>query len=576
MRKILLGNEAFARGAYEAGVNVVSSYPGTPSTEITENMAKFDEVYVEWAPNEKVAMEVAFGASVGGGRSLCCMKHVGLNVAADPLFTAAYTGVNGGFVIVVADDPGMHSSQNEQDSRFYARSSHVPMLEPSDSAEAKDFMIKAFELSEKFDTPVIVRSNTRISHSRGIVEIGERNEVPVKEYKKDPAKYVMMPAMARGRHVVVEKRMNDLKEFAETFEINKAEFLSDEIGIITSGTCYNYVKEACPEASVLKLGMVYPLPMQLIADFASKVKTLYVVEELEPFFENQIKAKGIKVIGKELFTLQGEYSVNMIKERIAGEKVSHCEPFDVPGRPPVLCPGCPHRAVFYTINNLKLTAFGDIGCYTLGTLQPLNAMDTVICMGASISMTHGAQKARGSEFAKKSVAVIGDSTFFHSGITGLVDMVYNGAYSTVIIVDNSTTGMTGHQNHPATGKDAKGNTAPAVNIEQLIKSIGVKNVRTVDPFKLDELKKIIKEETEKEEVSVILTKRPCILLSSEYIKPALEIKDCKNCGKCMKLGCPALIKTDKGVVIDETLCTGCGLCKDICAFGAISKKAGDK
>ncbi len=574
MKKIMLGNEAYAQGAYEGGVNVVSSYPGTPSTEVTENIVRYDEVYAEWAPNEKVALEVAAGACYGGARALCCMKHVGLNVAADPLFTASYTGVNGGLVILVADDPGMHSSQNEQDSRFYARSSHVPMLEPADSMEAKEFMKYAFSLSEQFDTPVLLRSNTRISHSRGIVETGERVQAPLKEYQKDIKKYVMMPGMAKARHIVVEQRMKDMEVFAETCELNRTEYLSDEIGVITSGTCYNYVKEALPNASVLKLGMVYPLPQKRISEFASKVKTLYVIEELEPFFENQIRVMGIPVRGKELFTVQGEYSVNMIKEKICGETCVPIKTEALPMRPPVLCPGCPHRAVYYMFNKLKLTAMGDIGCYTLGAGAPLNAIDTTLCMGASIGMAHGIEKARGEKFARKLVSVIGDSTFMHSGITGLINMLYNGATSTVMILDNSTTGMTGHQDHPATGKNAKGDPAPMVNIEKLVETIGVKNVRVLDPFDLPELEKALKEETQREELSVIITRRPCVLIDKASIKDSLCVSDtCKNCGVCMKLGCPAIVKGENKVHIDASLCIGCGLCADVCPFHAIGGAA---
>lgn len=570
MKKLMLGNEAFARGAYEAGVTVAAAYPGTPSTEITENVAKYDEIYAEWSPNEKVALEVAIGASIGGARALCCMKHVGVNVAADPLFTVAYTGVNGGLVIVVADDPGMHSSQNEQDSRFYARSAHVPMLEPSDSMEAKEFVKIAFELSEKFDAPVFVRSNTRLSHSQGIVDLFDREDVELQPYVKDISKYVMMPGMARKRHVVVEQRMNDLKAYADTMDINRVEINDTKIGVITSGVTYNHVKEALPEASVLKLGMVYPMPNEMIKDFASKVDKLYVVEELEPFFENQIKVMGIEVIGKELFTVQGEYSVNLIAERIAGKKMDIVNPGELPMRPPVMCPGCPHRAVYYTLNKLKIMATGDIGCYTLGALPPLQGIDTTVCMGASIGNAMGMEKARGKEFARKLVAVIGDSTFFHSGITGLVDMVYNGATSTVMILDNSTTGMTGHQEHPSTGKNIKGEIAHAIDIPTLVKSIGVKHVRVVDPFDLKELEQVLKEETAREEVSVIITKRPCALLDKKTVFPPYTITDkCKMCGMCMKLGCPAIEKVDGKIRINETLCTGCGLCKNVCAFGAI-------
>lgn len=574
MKKIMLGNEAYAQGAYEGGVNVVSSYPGTPSTEVTENIVKYDEVYAEWAPNEKVALEVAAGACYGGARALCCMKHVGLNVAADPLFTASYTGVNGGLVILVADDPGMHSSQNEQDSRFYARSSHVPMLEPADSMEAKEFMKYAFTLSEKFDTPVLLRSNTRISHSRGIVETGEREQAPLKDYQKDIKKYVMMPGMAKARHIVVEQRTKDLEAFAEECELNRAEYLGGEIGVITSGTCYNYVKEALPNASVLKLGMVYPLPKKMISEFASKVKTLYVIEELEPFFENQVRVLGIPVSGKELFTVQGEYSVNMIKEKICGETCTPVKTEALPMRPPVLCPGCPHRAVYYMFNKLKLTAMGDIGCYTLGAGAPLSAIDTTLCMGASIGMAHGMEKARGEDFARKLVSVIGDSTFMHSGITGLVNMLYNGATSTVMILDNSTTGMTGHQDHATTGKNAKGEPAPSVNIEKLVETIGVKHVRVLDPFDLPELEKALREETQREELSVIITRRPCVLIDRASIKEALCVSDeCRNCGVCMKLGCPAIVKGENKVDIDASLCIGCGLCADVCPFHAIGGAA---
>lgn len=570
MKKIMLGNEAYAQGAYEAGVNVVSSYPGTPSTEVTENIVRHDEVYAEWAPNEKVALEVAAGASYGGARALCCMKHVGLNVAADPLFTTSYTGVNGGLVILVADDPGMHSSQNEQDSRFYARSAHVPMLEPADSGEAKEYMKAAFELSEKFDTPVLVRSNTRISHSRGVVETAQRVEVPVKNYEKNIQKYVMMPGMAKKRHIVVEQRMKDIAEYAETTGLNRVEMNNAGIGVITSGTCYNYVKEALPDASILKLGLVYPLPRKKIEEFASKVKTLYVIEELEPFFENQVKVMGIDVKGKELFTVQGEYSTRMIRERICGEVCSPVETGALPMRPPVLCPGCPHRAVYYMFNKLKLTAMGDIGCYTLGAGAPLSAIDTTLCMGASIGMAHGMEKARGGEFARRLVSVIGDSTFMHSGITGLVNMIYNGATSTVLILDNSTTGMTGHQDHPATGKNAQGEPAPAVDIPKLVETLGVKHVSVIDPFDLPALEKTLREETEREELSVIITKRPCVLIDSSAVKEAFTVSgECRNCGACMKLGCPAIVKGENAVRIDTSLCIGCGLCADICPFHAI-------
>ncbi len=569
MKKLMLGNEAFARGAYEAGVTVATAYPGTPSTEITENIAKYEEIYSEWSPNEKVALEVAIGAAIAGARSICCMKHVGLNVAADPLFTASYTGINGGLVVIVADDPGMHSSQNEQDSRYYARSAHVPMLEPADSMEAKEFVKLAFELSEKFDTPVFVRSNTRLSHSQGIVEISDRQDIPLKPYIKDAGKYVMMPGMAKKRHVIVEKRMNDIKMYSDTMDINHAEYNDIDIGVITSGVTYQYVKEALPKASVLKLGMVYPLPEKFIKEFASKVKRLYVAEELEPFLEEQIKAMGIGVIGKDVFTVQGEYGVNLIAERLGGAKKKPVEQGELPQRPPVMCPGCPHRGVYYVLKKLKITATGDIGCYTLGALPPLQGIDTCICMGASIGAAMGMEKARGKDFARKLVAVIGDSTFIHSGITGLIDMVYNGATSTVLILDNSTTGMTGHQDHPATGKNINGDPAYAIDIPALVKSVGVDHVRTVDPYDLKALEAVIKEETEREELSVVIVKRPCVMLDRKH-PLAYSISDkCKTCGACLKLGCPAIEKAADGMRIDDTICTACGLCVNVCAFGAI-------
>ncbi len=576
MKKLMSGNEAFAQGAYEAGVTVATAYPGTPSTEITENIAEYEGVYAEWSPNEKVALEVALGASIGGARAMCCMKHVGLNVAADPLFTASYTGINGGLVLIVADDPGMHSSQNEQDSRFYARSAHVPMLEPSDSAEAREFAVLAFGLSEKFDTPVLVRTTTRLSHSQGYAETGERNEVPLKAYEKNIGKYVMMPGMAKKRHLAVEQRMKDIKEYADTLNVNRIEYRDQKIGVITSGIAYQYVRDALPEASTLKLGMVYPLPEKRIREFAAGVNKLYVIEELEPFLENQIRAMGIAVIGKDIFTVQGEYSVNLIRERIGGEKTKTIDTGAMPQRPPVMCPGCPHRAVFYTIKKLGLTATGDIGCYTLGALPPLSGIDTCVCMGASIGVAMGLEKARGKAFARKLVSVIGDSTFFHSGITGIVDMVYNGATSTVIILDNSTTGMTGHQEHPGTGKNIKGDIACAVDIPALLASIGIKNIRIVDPFDGKAIEQALKEETAREELSVIIARRPCALLNKKAAESVCVITDkCRRCGVCLKLGCPAIIKAENGMRIDASLCTACGLCEKICAFGAITQQAGN-
>lgn len=574
MKELMLGNEAVARGAYEAGVRVAVAYPGTPSTEITENMAKYskDEVYCEWAPNEKVALEVAIGASMGGARAICCMKHVGVNVAADPLFTAAYTGVRGGLVLVAADDPGMHSSQNEQDSRFYARSAHVPMLEPADSAECREYVMRAFEISEKYDTPVMLRLVTRIAHARSLVEEGVRQEIPLKDYEKDIKKYVMMPGNAKGRHVVVEAREKKLEEEIDTLGLNRVEMADTKVGVVCSGSAYQYVKEALPNASVLKLGMVYPLPEKLIRDFASKVDQLLVVEELEPFFEDAIKAMGIPCSGKDKTGLQGELFVRKVGRLFGGE--ADCGPAEtqgVPMRPPVLCPGCPHRAVFYVLKKLGLTVAADIGCYTLGAMPPLAAVDSVVCMGASIGMALGLEKARGRDFAKKTVAVIGDSTFVHSGITGLVDMVYNQGHSTVIIVDNSTTGMTGHQPNPTTGFNVRGEIAPQLDVVKLCEAIGVPSVRVVDPFNMKELEQTIMEESEKDVPSVIIARRPCALLVKKKTAPcAINTDKCRKCGMCMKIGCPAILKAENGQVsIDASLCNGCGLCKEMCHFGAI-------
>jgi indolepyruvate ferredoxin oxidoreductase alpha subunit len=578
MKKLMLGNEAVARGAYEAGVKVAAAYPGTPSTEITENIAKYDEVYSEWSPNEKVALEVAIGSSIAGGRAICAMKHVGLNVAADPLFTASYTGVNAGLVIMVADDPGMHSSQNEQDSRMYAKSSKVPMLEPSDSQECKDFVKQAFEISEKFDTPVIVRLSTRISHSQSIVELNDRENVELKEYKKDPGKYVMMPAMARKRHVVVEKRLDDLGKFANTTDLNRIEWGSKDIGVITGGIAYQYAREAFGDVSYLKLGMVYPLPDKLIEDFSKQVKTLYVIEELEPFIEDHLRRLGIKVIGKDLLPVMGEYSANLIKEKVLGQTIEDKKVSDAgtPVRPPVMCPGCPHRGTYYVLNRLKLTVSGDIGCYTLGALPPTQAMDTCVCMGASVGAAHGMEKARGREFSGKTVAILGDSTFIHSGITGLIDVVYNKGNSTVIILDNSITGMTGHQHNPATGFTIKGEPTKQVDLEKLCHAVGVDRVRIEDPFNLKEFEKVLKEEIEADEPSVIIAQRPCALL--KYVKNEephrINVEKCKKCKMCMKLGCPAIVDMGDCIEINEALCVGCGLCSKVCNFDAIEKAGG--
>ncbi len=577
---IMLGNEAIARGAYEAGVKVSSAYPGTPSTEISENLVKYrDDLYAEWAPNEKVAAETAIGASISGVRAMACMKHVGLNVASDPLYTVSYMGVNGGLLFMVADDPGLYSSQNEQDTRMIARAAGVPVLEPSDSAEAKEFVKIGFELSEQFDRPVIFRITTRLAHSQGLVELKDREEIPDKTYEKDIRKNVMMPGNAKFRHVEIEKRNNELKEAADTLPINKIEMNDTRIGVITSGIPYQYVKEALPQASVLKLGMVNPLPEKLIREFASKVETLYVVEELDPVIEEQVKSWGIPAIGKEIFTIQGEYSANMIRKAILGEEVRMDPPADVPQRPPILCPGCPHRSVFYVLNKLKMHAAGDIGCYTLGAVAPLSVVDTTICMGASISSLHGMEKAKGKEYIKNWVAVIGDSTFLHTGVNSLMNMVYNQATGTVLILDNSTTGMTGHQDHAATGKTLQGDPTYAINIPNLCRAIGVPNVQEINAFDIVALEKAIKEEVAKDEVSVIITKTPCVLLDKRP-KPlyAADPEKCKKCGMCMKPGCPAMTRNEDGTIrIDDTMCTGCGLCESLCKFGAIELvKAGEK
>ena len=577
MSELMLGNQAVARGLYEAGVSVISSYPGTPSTEITEFSSKYpeDEMYCEWAPNEKVACEVAIGASIAGARSFCAMKHVGLNVAADPLFTASYTGVNGGMVLAVADDPGMHSSQNEQDSRHYAIGAKVPMLEPSDSQECKDYAKLTYEISEKFDTPVILRLTTRVSHSQSAVTTADRIPHTIPEYKKNIAKNVMVPANAIKKHVVVEQRTLDLIEYAETSGINTVEMNSDEIGVITSGICYQYAKEALGDkASYLKLGMVNPLPVKLIKDFAAKVKTLYVIEELDDVIETHCRKNGIDVKGKELFTLQGEYFQSKVRQVVLGEN-DEWQTLDaeIPVRPPVLCAGCPHRGVFYILKKLGVMVSGDIGCYTLGAAAPLSAIDTTVCMGASISGLHGFNKGRKGEYEGKAVAVIGDSTFMHSGITSLVDIAYNRSNSTVIVLDNSITGMTGHQNNPANGKNIYGDPASAVNLEALAHAIGINSVTVVDPGDLAETERVIKEELAKAEPSLIIARKPCALLKTVKHKPPFHIDadKCKNCKSCMRIGCPALVSGDKCITIDNTLCVGCGLCEQLCKFDAIKE-----
>ena len=572
-KTIMLGNEAIARGAYEAGVKVSSAYPGTPSTEISENLAKYNDVYTEWAPNEKVAVEVAIGASVAGVRSLACMKHVGLNVASDPLYTFAYTGVNGGSVIVVADDPGLASSQNEQDTRIIARSAHVPLLEPSDSQEAKDFIKLAYELSEKYDTPVILRTTTKLSHSQGVVTLEDRVEVEDKIYERNVGKYVMMPASAINRHKVVESRENQMQEDASVLSINKKEINDKKIGFITSGIPYQYVKEVFPNASVLKLGLINPLPKKLIEEFVSEVETVYVFEELEPVIEEQVKSWGLNVKGKDLFTKQGEYSANLLRKVLLDENRQIFDKKDLPNRPPILCPGCPHRSVFSVLNKLKIHAAGDIGCYTLGAVAPLGVIDTTVCMGASISTLHGLEKAKGKEFIKNWVAVIGDGTFLHTGVNSLINMVYNKSTGTVMILDNRTTGMTGHQEHAATGKTLKGEDTYAIDLADLCRSIGVPNVVEINAFDVPGLEKLIKESVLSDTLTVIIAKAPCALLKGQKFpnKCVVDAEKCKKCGMCMKIGCPAMTKTENGTVkIDETMCNGCGLCKNYCKFGAIS------
>ncbi|MCR5042509.1 MAG: indolepyruvate ferredoxin oxidoreductase subunit alpha [Clostridia bacterium] len=574
MKSLMLGNAAAARGLYEAGCAVVSSYPGTPSTEITEEAAKYDEIYCEWAPNEKVAMETAFGASLAGKRSFCGMKHVGLNVAADPLFTCSYTGVNAGMIIAVADDPGMHSSQNEQDSRHYAKSAKVPMLEPSDSSEALAFVKAGYELSEGFDTPVILKMCTRIAHSQSVVETSERVMPEPRPYVKDIAKYVMMPGNAIRRHPLVEERTEKLAEFAETTELNRIEPGSDcSKGIITSSTCYQYVKEVCGDKyPVLKLGMVWPLPSKKIVDFASSVEKLYIIEELDGFIEEYCRNLGLDPVGKELFGYLGEYSQNVVAEKL-GQPVHTGVKLDspVPARPPVMCAGCPHRGLFYTLSKNKVTVLGDIGCYTLGAVAPLSAMEMTLCMGASVSALHGFNKANNGESENRTVAVIGDSTFMHSGMTGLANIAYNQSNSTVIILDNSITGMTGHQQNPTTGYNIKGDPAGKIDLESLCRAMGFRRIAVVDPYDLGECDRVIKEELAADEPSVIISRRPCALLKYVRHKPPMRVDPdkCRSCRMCMKIGCPAVSMRSGKAVIDKTLCVGCGVCSQLCRFDAV-------
>lgn len=578
MKEIMLGNKALARGLYEAGVCVASSYPGTPSTETTEEAAKYDEIYCEWAPNEKVALETAFGASLAGKRSYCAMKHVGLNVAADPLFTIAYTGVNAGLVINVADDPGMHSSQNEQDSRHYAIAAKIPMLEPSDSQEALDFAKRAYEISEQFDTPVLLKMCTRVAHSQSIVELHDRVELPVKTYEKNPSKYIMTPANAKRRHPFVEERTKKLIEYAETCDLNRVEMADTKVGIITSSTSYQYVKEVYGDrVSVLKLGLINPLPVKLIKDFAAKVEKLVVIEELDPIIETHCKVLGLTVTGKDVFPMIDEFSQGLIASKMGLEEKTHCTPIEnLPVRPPVMCAGCPHRGMYYALSKNKITVLGDIGCYTLGSAQPLNAVDTTECMGASVSSIHGFNKALGKESEGRTVAVIGDSTFMHSGMTGLANIAYNQTNSTVLILDNSITGMTGHQQNPTTGYNIKGDPAGKINLEALCRAMGIENVRVVDPYNISECETAVKEELAKEAPSVIISRRPCALLKQVKHNPPIKVNTdkCKSCKSCMKIGCPAISMKNGKAHVDPTLCVGCNVCTQLCHFEAFETQEG--
>lgn len=579
MKQLMTGNEAIALGAWEAGVNVVAAYPGTPSTEITENAAKYDEMYAEWAPNEKVAMEVAIGAAVTGGRAMACMKHVGVNVAMDPLMTVAFSGIKGGLVLITADDPGMHSSQNEQDNRRIGRFAKIPVLEPSDSEECRDFIKAAFEISEAFDTPVMLRLTTRVAHSQSLLEKGTRTEREIPPYEKNPQKYVMVPANARPRHIIAEERLQKLAAMSDESPLNRVEMNKTDIGVICAGIVYQYVKEALPEASVLKIGLSNPLPEKMIRDFADSVNEVYVIEELDNVMEEQIRAMGITVKGKDVFSYCGEIFPETIREKICGEtkEIPYRYDKELVVRPPVLCAGCPHRGTFHVLKKARVNVLGDIGCYTLGAQAPLAAIDTTICMGAGIGMAHGMEKVRGKEFSQKSVAVIGDSTFMHSGITGLVDVFYNKGCSTTIILDNHITAMTGHQQNPLTGYTVKGEPTNKVDLETLVKGIGIERVDVVDPFDVKHFSEVLKEDLAADEPAVIIARRPCeLLLKGEKECYYIHADRCLKCGKCTKIGCPAIEKTNSGIpIIHGEQCVGCGLCKNVCGNDGVIRKEGE-
>lgn len=574
MKTLLSGNEAVARGAFECGVRFAAGYPGTPSTEILENIIKYEPIKAQWCPNEKVALEVAFGAATGGARSIATMKHVGLNVAADPLFSASYAGVNAGLVIISADDPGMHSSQNEQDNRWFAKAAKIPMFEPSDSQESKDFLKAAIELSEKYDTPVLLRMTTRISHSKTVVKIDEVIEPPKKTFTKNFQKNVLLPSNARHRHTFVEQRMREIEHFNNNSSYNFFELKSEEIGIITSGISYQYAKEVFPDASFLKIGLTNPLPKKLILEFSLRVKKIIVIEELDPYLEEQIRAMGIDVVGKDIFPIEGELNQDIIEKSYFKIEKKEPEKLQIPNRPPTLCPGCSHRGMFYIFKKLHLNVTGDIGCYTLGALPPLKAMDTCLCMGAGITMAYGIEEATDKKLANKTIGVIGDSTFLHSGITGLMNIVYNQGITTICILDNNVTAMTGHQEHPASGKNIKGLPAPKIDLKKLCEAIGIKRVKVVNPYNLEEIERVLSEELNTQEPSVIISEAPCLLHEKPGFNKPLQIirENCENCGVCISLGCSAIgIDSDGNIYIDPLLCPGCTLCQQVCKFNAITE-----